>query len=501
MYFLRKLIVIYYKILRKKPLRKTTSEKILFEMSEEIYKNFIASVMNEFPLVSKSEWKHFLGKGINGLDTLKGQNLKNKALSIYYARIASNLECTGMTDILNLPDKDIKNYVIEMEKHKKDNGVKSKSFEYYEDEDKAIRHMKDFYSENDLEKLIGSPQKVKKVVGSPSRKSKKSKSPKKSKNLDNSSNSKKVMESSKSNKKSKTSDKKAEIAKSPKSKKVSDGNRSKTAKTSKTTSSPKKSEKGNLSPKAKKVSDTNKSKKTSKKSKSDDEDTPPKRSLKLKEGTRLKTEEGVQLRKNCNRYTIAQLKQLASDNGVKIPSGLKKAEICEIVKDAGLLDIIITEVDASKDAKKFKKSDYIYDPSDENLIIGTKRSGKYSPLEVEDRLLLAKLKIPFKFATNKELEKLFFFPEMKDDAIKKMMLPKVAPKKSVSPPKKKVASKISKEYKPRAPKKELTPEEIFEKKKARNAAKNKELTEKLEKNKLQRFFPDDKKVRESTRNT
>lgn len=446
-------------------------------MSEDIYKNFIASVIDEFPLVGKSEWKHFLMKDLEGHSILKGQKLKSKALSIYYARIASNLECTGMTNLLELPDKDIKNYVIEMEKHKKDNNIKSKSFEYYEDEDKAMQHMKDFYSENDLEKLISSPQKVKKVSDVSSRKKspKKLKSPKKSK--DNSKTSKKSMNSPKSNKKSKTPDN-AEIA--TKSKKVSDGTKSKTLKSLDT---PNKKSKFSTekSPKSKKVSDANKSKTTkSSKKKSDDEDTPPKRSLKLKEGTRLKTEKGVQLRKNCNRYTIAQLKQLASDNGVHIPSCLKKAEICEIVKDAGLLDIIITDVDTSKDEKKFKKSDYIYD---ENLIIGTKRSGKYTPLEVEDRLLLAKLKIPFKFATNKELEKLFFFPEMKDEEIKKMLSPKKTPtKKKITP--KAISYKGSKEYKPRIPKKkaqELTAEEIFEKKKARNATKNKALAEKFEK--------------------
>ena len=445
-------------------------------MSEDIYKNFIASVIDEFPLVGKSEWKHFLMKDLEGHSILKGQKLKSKALSIYYARIASNLECTGMTNLLKLSDKDIKNYVIEMEKHKKDNNIKSKSFEYYEDEDKAMQHMKDFYSENDLEKLISSPQKVKKVSDISSRKKspKKLKSPKKSKDTDSPKDKSKTSKKSmKSNKKSKTPDN-AEIA--TKSKKVSDGTKSKTLDT------PNKKSKSSIekSPKSKKVSDANKSKTTKPSKKKSNEDTHPKRSLKLKEGTRLKTEKGVQLRKNCNRYTIAQLKQLASDNGVHIPSGLKKAEICELVKDAGLLDIIITEVDTSKDEKKFKKSDYIYD---ENLIIGTKRSGKFSPLAVEDRLLLAKLKIPFKFATNKELEKLFFFPEMKDEEIKKMLSPKkTPPKKKIAP--KAISYKGSKEYKPRTPKKkaqELTPEEIFEKKKARNATKNKALAEKFEK--------------------
>jgi hypothetical protein len=378
-----------------------------------------------FPLVSPKEWVTFLLK----FDVQKESQVKKIALILYYARIACYANCDSMITFLAMDDHSvIKKYIKEIEKLKKDNGLTIHDVKYFTSDEKAIEHMKEFEEgELSFEEILEKGKTPKKKEKS-SPKAKKTISEEKVKKV------KKV-----------SSPKSAKVKKSPESPKSAKAEKIKKGKKS---SSPDKSQK---SAKAEKIK-----KSTAKKS------TPKKTS-----------EKDTVMKKNCNRYTIADLKKLASENGLHIPSGLKKVDICELVKDAGLLDIVIPVVDNSAAEKKFVKSHYIY--NSEDVIIGTKKSGKYLPLAVEDRLLLNKLKIPFKFATNKEIEKLFFFADAPQSKIAYNILGNKNPFHMTLPP------VPAKDRKKSSPIKFVVSDEVkFERKKLKNATKNAKFEKKFE---------------------
>jgi hypothetical protein len=383
-----------------------------------------------FPLVSPKEWITFLLK----FDVQKESQVKKIALILYYARIACYANCDSMITFLAMDDHSvIKKYIKEIEKLKKDNGLTVHDVKYFTSDEKAVEHMKEF-EEGDM-----SFEEILEKGKTPKKKEKSSPKAKKVKTISEekvsspkSANAEKI----KKVKKSSSPDKSPKSAKAEKIKKV------------KKSSSPDKSPK---SAKAEKI----------------------KKAITKKSTPKKTSEKDTVMKKNCNRYTIADLKKLASENGLHIPSGLKKVDICELVKDAGLLDIVIPVVDNSAAEKKFVKSHYIY--NSEDVIIGTKKSGKYLPLAVEDRLLLNKLKIPFKFATNKEIEKLFFFADAPQSKIAYNILGNKNPFHMTLPP------VPAKDRKKSSPTKFVVSDEVkFERKKLKNATKNAKFEKKFE---------------------
>jgi hypothetical protein len=383
-----------------------------------------------FPLVSPKEWITFLLK----FDVQKESQVKKIALILYYARIACYANCDSMITFLAMDDHSvIKKYIKEIEKLKKDNGLTVHDVKYFTSDEKAVEHMKEF-EEGDM-----SFEEILEKGKTPKKKEKSSPKAKKVKTI---------------------SEEKVSSPKSAKAEKI---------KKVKKSSSPDKSPKSAKAEKIKKVKKSSSPGKSPKSAKAEK----IKKAITKKSTPKKTSEKDTVMKKNCNRYTIADLKKLASENGLHIPSGLKKVDICELVKDAGLLDIVIPVVDNSAAEKKFVKSHYIY--NSEDVIIGTKKSGKYLPLAVEDRLLLDKLKIPFKFATNKEIEKLFFFADAPQSKIAYNILGNKNPFHMTLPP------VPAKDRKKSSPTKFVVSDEVkFERKKLKNATKNAKFEKKFE---------------------
>jgi hypothetical protein len=404
-----------------------------------------------FPLVSPKEWITFLLK----FDVQKESQVKKIALILYYARIACYANCDSMITFLAMDDHSvIKKYIKEIEKLKKDNGLTVHDVKYFTSDEKAVEHMKEF-EEGDM-----SFEEILEKGKTPKKKEKSSPKAKKVKTISEekvSSPKSAKAEKIKKVKKSSSPDKSPKSAKAEKIKKV------------KKSSSPGKSPKSAKAEKIKKVKKSSSPGKSPKSAKAEK----IKKAITKKSTPKKTSEKDTVMKKNCNRYTIADLKKLASENGLHIPSGLKKVDICELVKDAGLLDIVIPVVDNSAAEKKFVKSHYIY--NSEDVIIGTKKSGKYLPLAVEDRLLLDKLKIPFKFATNKEIEKLFFFADAPQSKIAYNILGNKNPFHMTLPP------VPAKDRKKSSPTKFVVSDEVkFERKKLKNATKNAKFEKKFE---------------------
>ena len=392
-----------------------------------VFLNFIGYCIETFSPIdlTTQEWRKFL----KNIDSASDEEVKSKALTLYYIRVAVNKECLNATPLLKLPHETIRDYIIAADKHREKYKLSTTPFTFYTVDKMVTKDIKSMQSEKGtsaLDKILKSPTKTvksKTVKKSPSE-------PKKSVTK---------TKVSKIKTKSPKSSKSPSVDKSPKARAVSKKNTA---------------GKMDKSPKAKAVSKKVAPKRVSKRDDNGEEIHP------------------LKLYKNCNRFTVAQLRKMANDAGLDIPEGSKKADICAICTEAGLLDIVINvkEEDVSH---KFNKDRYVYDTTEggegaDQIIIGIKTSGKYAPLTVDDRNLLSKLKKPFRFATNKEINALYFFADMPQQKIpynhlgnkdkNHMLLPAV-------PVKERFAKKRDDVNKSPSP-------SVIEKKRVKNATKN-----------------------------